>query len=165
MANCSSCGAYIPDGQTVCPACGVDNAQPPKAPSVDLQDFDMKPAEKNKTSTSERTGETPTSEKPVSDKARTDSSKLFAILSYVSVLCFLPFIITPNDEFAKYHGKQGILLLIISAIIDLIGKLTGNVVYLILSLFRIYLLVMGIINAANGKMQPLPYVGQYAEKF
>ena len=26
MAYCKSCGAYIPDGQTVCLACGYDEA-------------------------------------------------------------------------------------------------------------------------------------------
>jgi uncharacterized membrane protein len=34
----------------------------------------------------------------------------------------------------------------------------------ILSIGLLLLLVVGIINAVNGKMKPLPFIGQYADK-
>lgn len=166
MAYCSNCGAYIPDGQTVCPACGIDAAQPPRAPGIDEAEKGApKAAEKNKTSTSERKGETATADKPVTTNVTFSNSRLFAVLSYVSILCFLPFLLCPNDDFARYHGKQGILLLIVSALIDLIGSMLSGTVTAILSIFRIYLMIKGMLNAYNGRKEPMPFVGQYAEKF
>ena len=165
MAYCSNCGAYIPDGQTKCPSCGVDALNPPKAPNVDVGEG-FKAAEKQKTSTSERTGETATADKPVSEAAKNKNSKTFAVLSYFGILCILPFLICKGDDFALYHGKQGVLLMILSAVLNLIGKLfNSSLITLIIEIVVVYLAVKGILNAYHGKKEPLPYIGQYAEKF
>ena len=94
----------------------------------------------------------------------TSTSKLLAGLSYVSILCFLPFVLAPKDDFSKFHGKQGILLFVLSVIIDIISKISG-LLGLALSVFRIYLIYKGIRNVVEGKKDYLPFIGQYAEKF
>ena len=165
MAYCTNCGAYIPDGQTKCVACGADISEPAsqaavaKVPELTFE----QPEHKKTTSTSERKGETPTSEKAVEHKVNIGEGKLFAILSYISVLCFLPFILGKNDEFTLFHAKQGILVLLISVLIDILGKFTF--IGKILQLARIFFAVKGILNAYNGKMEPLPFIGQFASKF
>ena len=190
MAYCSNCGAYIPDGETVCVACGNNGAsqaaqaqataQAPNDDNFRKEYEKQQEANKEKSeqwaqqagvphsgsSTSQNTGGTPTASKPA-ESGKTvsseSSSKVFAILSYFSVLCLLPFICCPQDEFAKFHGKQGILLLILSLLVDLLSGM--SVIATLLYVARIYLMIKGIMNAASGKMEKLPYIGQFADKF
>ena len=36
-----------------------------------------------------------------------DGSRLLAALAYVPFLCFVPYFIAPNDDFARFHARQG----------------------------------------------------------
>lgn len=80
-----------------------------------------------------------------------------AALSYLSVLFVLPFLFTPQDEYAKYHARQGLRLFILGAIIDMIGSAIPF--GWVLSLFRLYCIFKGMTNALNGRKEPLPYIG------
>ena len=191
---CSKCGAYIPEGETVCVACGTDSsaaelsggaAQAGVAATATeeyrqtLEQKQREQQQKNKEwaeqayvdykehkahSTSANTGGQPSSVKRTDGNVSTSTSKLLAGLSYVSILCFLPFVLAPKDDFSKFHGKQGILLFVLSVIIDIISKISG-LLGLALSVFRIYLIYKGIRNVVEGKKDYLPFIGQYAEKF
>ena len=208
MAYCSNCGAYIPDGKTVCMACGAsvknDNSGNPAAagksssaqafqqekpqtgsssPSSDelrqqLEEKRRKQQEqsrewaekaysdyKNNTahSTSARTDGRPYSEKEADASSKKTLGKVLSVLSYISVGCFLPFIVTRDDEFAKFHGKQGSLLFILSIIIDILGGLKS--IAFVLGAARIYLAYVGIRNVLNDRMEKLPYIGKYADRF
>lgn len=88
---------------------------------------------------------------------KTSGNTALAALSYLSFFFVAPFLFAPQDEFARYHAKQGLRLFIFSAIADVVGAITG--VGWILSLFRIYCIIKGIGNALNGKREPLPYIG------
>ena len=91
----------------------------------------------------------------------TESNKLFAALSYLSFLFVLPHIFCPQDEFAKFHAKQGLKLFIFTILADTIGALTGF--GWILSLLRFYFIYKGMTNAFNGVQEPLPYIGNIGE--
>lgn len=80
-----------------------------------------------------------------------------AALSYLSVLFVLPFFLTPQDKFARFHAKQGLRLFIFSAIADIVGAIFP--IAWLLYIARIYFIVKGISNAVNGKKEPLPYIG------
>ena len=80
-----------------------------------------------------------------------------AALSYLSIFFTLPFLFAPEDQYARYHAKQGLRLFLFSAIADIIGGLTG--IGWVLSIFRIYCIYKGITNALQGKKEPLPYIG------
>lgn len=187
MPYCKSCGAYIPDGDRFCVACGTaissdaaaSAAQTASAPTSDdlretLEQKLKEQQEKAKEwaqhlnssgahSTSQSTGGTPTAQKPVSGLNPATKSKLISVLSYVGVGCFLPWIFAKDDERAKFHGKQGIVLLILSVIIDILSGM--NSLAFILSIFRLYLMYIGIKNVFCNKMEYLPYIGRFAEKF
>ncbi|MDO5445418.1 MAG: zinc ribbon domain-containing protein [Eubacteriales bacterium] len=197
MAYCRNCGAYLPDGQTVCMACGADStvsyqasatqsasqAQTSSAPSSDdlrhqLEEKQRKQQEQSKEwakqayeeykassthTTSSSTGGKPNSEVKSGEKSKKTLGKVLAVLSYVSAGCILPFIITPDDEFAKFHGKQGVLLLALSIIIDILGGLKS--IAFILSVGRLYLMYVGIKNVLCNRMEKLPFIGKYADKF
>ncbi len=90
------------------------------------------------------------------------------VLCYLGVLVFVPFLTdAKNDPFVKYHIKQGLVLFITGVIIGvatqlpvigwfLVGPIGGILIFI--------LMIMGIINVVNGKEQPLPAIGQYADK-
>ncbi len=102
-----------------------------------------------------------TLENPGGAKAGTGNTAL-AALSYLSVLFLGPFLFAPEDEYAKFHARQGLRLFIFGAVADLIGGLTG--IGWILSLFRIYCIIKGISNALQGKKEPLPFIGTLGNK-
>lgn len=188
MPYCGNCGAYLPDGETVCAACGKNSADPVAAaqsaaaaakPETDalhetLEEKLKEQQEKNKEyaqqlhsgeahSTSQSTGGTPTAEQPApKGSGKISKSRLLATLSYVGALCVLPFFLAPDDEFAKFHGKQGVVLFIAALLIDLLSLKSG--LALIINIARIYLMAKGFYNALNDKMERLPWIGKFAEK-
>ena len=84
-------------------------------------------------------------------------NKALASLSYLSVLFALPYFLTPDDQYAKYHARQGLKLFIFGILADILGGLTG--LGWIVTLARFFFMYKGISNAASGKMEPLPYIG------
>ena len=88
-----------------------------------------------------------------------EGNKLFAALSYLSFLFVLPYFVTPEDEFAKYHAKQGMKLFLAG----LIGRIAGSIIGLgwLATLAQIYLAYVGIKNVLDGKRKPLPYIGDW----
>jgi len=88
-----------------------------------------------------------------------------AILAYI--LFFVPLLTkAKNDPFVKYHVKQGLVLFIINVIAAVVAKIPviGWLSWLI-NIGTLILFIIGIINAANGKEKPLPYVGHFADNF
>ena len=103
-----------------------------------------------------RAGEATRSVSGGDGQSRTGNTGL-AAMSYLSILFLGPMFFAPEDEFARYHAKQGLRLFIFGAIADLIGGLTG--IGWLLSIFRIYCIFKGISNAISGKKEPLPIIG------
>ena len=73
----------------------------------------------------------------------------------------LPYIFTPNDEYAKFHAKQGLKLFVFGFVIDVIGGLTG--IGWIATLIRLYLIYKGMSNALGGRKEKLPWIGNILE--
>ncbi len=106
-------------------------------------------------------------EKKVSSKD-VEENKAIAAIGYLGILCLIPLLAKKDSPFAQYHGKQGLALLVLIIIaqlgwiiywIPILGWLIMVAVYVLIAV----LFVMGIMNALNGKMKPLPVVGKYAE--
>lgn len=203
MAYCQKCGAYIPDGQSVCLACGFD----PEAKETDRrqennwsaqvqEDYERLRREEQRRQEQERRQKQeeyrrqaqqeydrrrqqeaherqerqqaePYAGHPYSARGQTnrswgqsgDGTKLFSILSYISILFILPFIFCPNNKFARFHAKQGLVLFLFGIVADIFTGIFG--LGILLSIFRIVCMVKGIVNAANGREEPLPYIGRF----
>ena len=93
-------------------------------------------------------------------------NKIFAIMSYIWVLCLVPFILNIEDDFVIKHAKQGLvlfiaeLLLYILFVIPLLGWLLsplGIALSVIIS-------VLGMAKAASGQEWEIPFIGKYAKK-
>ena len=221
MAYCDKCGAYIPDGQTKCLACGYDEAEERAAQAAasasasasadagkyysfsndelraKLEEQRRKQQEQSRvwaeqererrqreqdraqrerermehereqqrrraeeqTGTARSTGARSVNTIPSLGEGE---SKVFAALSYASILFLLPYFLRRDDSFAMYHARQGLVLLIYGVLADILG--TIPVIGWIFGLFRIYCVFKGISNAVKGVKEPLPYIGKYAER-
>ncbi len=92
---------------------------------------------------------------------------IMGILAYLGILIIIPFIVSPKDPFVKFHLKQGLLLVIIEAILWILFPMFGSfyMIRRILDLAVLVLVIMGIINVVQGKEKELPLIGHLAHKF
>jgi uncharacterized membrane protein len=103
-----------------------------------------------------------------SDSADIEQNKVFAVLAYLGILFLVPLLAAPNSRYARYHTNQGIVLFIATVVltgafyvlahIPVLGRvlgLGGTVTWIVAFVF----MILGIINAAGGKRQPLPVLG------
>lgn len=108
-------------------------------------------------------------------RSRDSTSNLFAILSYVSYFLGLPFWLFPivplamkRDAFSVYHAKQALTLIIVIVVAAIVSVPLMFVAIGFLTIFAaliigLVLAILGIVNAANGAMKPLPLIGGWAE--
>ena len=218
MSYCKKCGAYIPDGQDTCLACGFDEdaerkhkknassayAYAPKSEEEksreesararaeqrrrEQQEMNRKWAESEQLRRQQQEDFRRSQEEAARRSAEWDSrrtrnedgfyrihravdstanfvrsnaseNRLFSYLSYISFLCFLPSILGVNDEFTRFHAKQGRKLFFSSLILSWIPGVNA-----VVWLFQLALAVIGIRNVSNGVEQELPIIGHFGEQ-
>ncbi|MCK5211899.1 DUF4870 domain-containing protein [Candidatus Parcubacteria bacterium] len=98
-----------------------------------------------------------------------DNGKLAAILAYllVGIIWFFADEKLKKNEFAKFHVKQALVLLIVSVGGSIILGFIPILGWIILPFFSIAsfaFCVLGIINAAQNEKKELPFIGTYAKK-
>lgn len=212
MAYCNKCGAYIPDGQSKCLACGFDEEEEAAAAQASAQaaarqrepernyhfrnndeiyrtqleenrrrqqeqnrkwaeqeqarrrqqaEYQARQNEESRSSAGEdmrRDFEQGFGQENTIQTNRSwTSERLWSVLSYVSVLCLVPLVLGKGGEQANFHAKQGLRLVIFGVFADVLSWIP--LVGWALSMGRIALMVIGIINALNGRRRPLPYIG------
>jgi len=86
--------------------------------------------------------------------------KSLAILSYIPVLCFIPFFQGRNNKFAYKHAKQGIILFLFEAIV-LLGAVFWKAALLLAALASL----VGVIMVLQGKLWTIPLIGILASRF
>lgn len=109
----------------------------------------------------------PTAPAPVSGEPNTG----MAIVAYI--IFFIPLLTdAKKDPFVRFHVKQGFLIFAISIILWIIRAmipwyyiLSWSWLFSLLGLATLVFAIIGIINAANGKKEKLPFIGQFADKF
>lgn len=88
----------------------------------------------------------------------TTDRNLLAALGYVWILGLVMLVIKRNDTFIQFHAKQGVILFIIS----LVGFIP--VIGWILWALSVAGMVIGFINAWQGKEYKLPIVYGWSQK-
>ncbi len=102
---------------------------------------------------------------PQADKKDIEDNKVLAVISYLPPLCLVPLLLKKDSPYAKFHGIQGLVLLIAwiasSAImiIPILGWIAGFVGYVACTI----LTIVGLINSWQGEMKELPWIGKYAK--
>jgi uncharacterized membrane protein len=122
--------------------------------------------------------------KAESAASKDDEGKIFAFLAYLlGIIGFLIVLLAKKDnKFAMYHAKQSLVLSIVALIvwipaaiitaligwIPVIGWIIAILIWIVVMIVMLglfVLLVIGIINALSDKMQPLPVIGKFGDKF
>lgn len=227
MAYCKKCGAYIPDGQSGCLACGYDEAAERKAAEEKrkreekrstgfaAQEYEAEKAEmerrrraqnmeneararrmrdaeaQQRANERRREYERRRSAQQAQDRKWAEEEyqrrqseyerqreysstsrnaynqpmrhKAMAVMSYISIFFILPFLFCRDDAYAVYHAKQGVALAVFGVIADALTAILSPVGG-ILSLMRVYIMIKGIMNAAQDRMEPLPIIGKYVDR-
>jgi uncharacterized membrane protein len=111
---------------------------------------------------------------PLTGAADVEQNKVFAILCYLPPLLFLvPLFAARQSKFAMYHCNQGLVLTLAAFAVSIANMILDRILwyvpaigFLMITLLNlaifvgiIVLVVMGIINAANGVCKPLPVIG------
>jgi uncharacterized membrane protein len=93
-----------------------------------------------------------------------ESGKTMAIVAYL--IFFIPLLMDDmkRNKFVMFHTEQAIVLFIVNILAAILGTITCGI-GLILYIPWVIFLIMGIMNAAGGKVTPLPLIGQFGEKF
>ena len=107
---------------------------------------------------------------PVATPEDVEKAKGTAWLSYLGILWLVPLLTLKENEFAKFHVKQGIVLTVYGFGIVIAGfgvPLLGWFIVLPVGLVTLLVLsIMGIVNALNGKYWRCPLgVSILAEKW
>ncbi len=111
------------------------------------------------------------------------SSKLSAFLAYLLLIIgwLYVFLFRRDDEFALYHAKQSVMLVIMAIAAPLVWLVAGWVISLIpfvgfiiaVAVFSLVIMVeialmiawiVGMVNAWRAKAKPVPFVGSWAER-
>ena len=100
------------------------------------------------------------------------NDKVYGILSYIGILVLVP-LLAGKTQFAKFHANQGLVLFIadiifaviinisvfVLSLIPFVGAAIGGIISGVFGLGIFILMIMGIVNAVNGEMKPLPIIG------
>lgn len=93
-----------------------------------------------------------------------EKNKVMGILAYLGILVLVPLLAAKESPFAQYHANQGLILFIAGIIVGAAAAVPIIGWFLIApigSIFLFVLAIMGLINAAQGEMKPLPLIGHY----
>ena len=107
----------------------------------------------------------PPADAPAAEAEDIEQNKVYAVVGYLGILFLVPLLAAPNSRYARYHANQGIVLFLATVVvtgafyvlghIPFLGRvlgLAGSVAWIVSLVF----MVLGIVNAASGKCQPLP---------
>ena len=89
--------------------------------------------------------------------------KIFAVLSYLSILCIIPLVLKKDNPFVLAHGKQGLVLFVIQVavfILSIIFPWLFKLGMFVLGVFSF----MGIIHVLKGKYVEFPVISKIADQ-
>ena len=99
-------------------------------------------------------------------KMSISGDNVYAILSYLWILCLIPILMKKEEDFVHFHARQGLMLFIVEVAIGIIGIIPflGHIVYLVGMLACGLLSIVGIVQVLMGNKWKMPVIGDWAEK-
>ena len=89
--------------------------------------------------------------------------KVFAILSYLSILCIIPLVLKKDNHFVLSHGKQGLVIFVGQVAVFIASIVFPGIIKLGLFVLGIISL-WGIIEVLKGQYVRLPVIADIADK-
>ncbi len=90
--------------------------------------------------------------------------KVFAILSYLSILCIIPLVLKKENPFVLSHGKQGLVIFVAEVGIFIVHIVLGTWILKTGMFILGAISFWGIIVCLKGEYLKLPFVSDIAEK-
>jgi len=89
--------------------------------------------------------------------------KVMGVLAYLGILVVIPLLAAKDSKFVRFHANQGLILLICTVVVYVIGRILPSlsVIITILDVAIFVLAVIGIINVIKGQTKKLPLVGNF----
>ncbi len=176
MAFCHNCGAQVNDGVKFCPGCGAPLQAAPaqQAPAAQpVQQQYQQPVQQQYQQPVQQQYQQPTQQYQQPAAVATDQpNKLMGILAYFGFLVLVPIFAAKDDQFARFHANQGLMIFAVEIVASILSSIAGAVAYDvpvlgtiisilsgIISLACFVFAIMGIVSAAKGTMKPLPLIG------
>jgi uncharacterized membrane protein/ribosomal protein L40E len=172
MNYCPKCGAYIPDGDTKCVACGFDTAEKKKEEPRSSYDYGGTAAQAAPEEDSRQESYTGTvvDDEPQYDNRGSYSEPIFddavqnrgmAVLCYFGPLFIIPLMTRRNSPFVRYHANQGLVLFLAELLVDFCAVIPviGSLAAAVGGILIFFAFISGLINALNGRMRPIPVFG------
>ena len=123
--------------------------------------------QQNQEQSQEQESQQPSGQKQQPQSIQKEEKNIMAVLSYLGIPVLVPLLAVKDDEFIKFHAKQGLVLFIAEvattmvAWIPIIGWIGSPILYMI----WLVLAIIGIVNVLQGQKKELPLIGKFAEKF
>ncbi|HEY3294307.1 MAG TPA: hypothetical protein VGL38_02610 [bacterium] len=102
----------------------------------------------------------PPPEQPSANVSEDD--KLLAVLSYVPILCLIPYLRTDRSAFVSAHVRLGMTLFVIEIFALILRYL--RVVWDVIILLCVIAALVGIANGVRGRLFSLPYLSDLFSK-
>lgn len=122
-----------------------------------------------------------TDESSLHDAQDVQQNKVLALVSYLGYFFFIPMIVKPQSRYLRFHGNQGLTLLLTEIILGVVHAVLCGIfgliglagipgaiisgIFIVLFSIAIYgailaWVILGIVNAVTGKAKELPLIGR-----
>ncbi len=137
-------------------------------------DFSAKESESSKLETPVSTSSQESSQGEPKKPQRQSEDVIFLVLAYLGILALIPFFVAKDNEYVRWHSKQGLVLVAFEIALWIVLMIFGfipilNIIFAFLGLFIwlgiLILHIFCIIKALKGEKWYVPLIGQYADKF
>jgi len=103
------------------------------------------------------------SKQPSNQDQQILEGKIFAILSYLSILCIIPLLFKKDNPFVLKHGKQGLILFLGEVAVFIVHIILGQwILRLGMFVFGVFSFI-GLIAALQGRDADLPIISKLAD--
>lgn len=102
-----------------------------------------------------------------------NDNKLMAILAYIGILVLIPLFAAKKSKFARFHTNQGLVFflanLALGLVYNIIVQILGGIPVIsilvvalgyLVSLVLFVVMIIGIVNAVQGRAKELPVIGK-----
>lgn len=96
-----------------------------------------------------------------------DKGTALAVISYIGPLVIVSYLMAKENDFVKFHARQGLTVFAIEVIVMFLGSMMYSfwMIINILNLLTLILSVIGIVNAVSGNKKELPVIGGFAKNW
>ena len=100
---------------------------------------------------------------PPNEDRQITEGKVFAILSYLSILCIIPLTLKKENPFVLDHGKQGLIIFVAQVAVFILSILFPWILKLGMFVLGI-LSFVGIVHVLRGRYVKFPVISKIAEQ-